>query len=948
MLGYFAFPLLLFLLMPLRSGWALTPPEGFAPGPDVIMGNLPTLIQAGSNGTQVGLMMGTDICNNGDVPVNWFRLPETDHPVIPQNLYRMSGGANNNDRFEQIGQSWAMHQFFPLQNNACGFGCTASPDSTHLGVGCSTADTAGLNGSQQAVGSRAWINPFTGIFPSTANTHTGHTHDGTTHRILVKANDLNPAMNPGATYYGEAQLVSAHEYAWCQSHPGQCNMFNNVSYRQFNVVGTTSFNFTPVGATVQMTPAIFAWPGAIIQTIEPAPGVDGRAFIAYKVTGPVAGLYHYEYAIYNQNLDRGIQSFRVPMLLVPGASETIGPQNIAFHAPPQHPGFPADGTLGDAGFSSAEWPSSLSGTSLTWSSETFDQNPNANAIRWGTLYNFRLDSTAAPQPANATIGFFKTGVPLDVAILGPGPTGGPFPTPTVPPTATPSPTFDPPPTPTATATATATPTPTITPACSPLPSENFDNVTAPALPSGWSSANWVTSTITPDSPPNCAFVDAPAFLSDRELRSPRIRILAPLSSISFRNNYNLETSGGESGDGAVLEISSPNINGGAFTDITDPTVGGSFLSGGYNGTISSNFGSPIAGRQAWTGNSGGYINTAVYFGANVTGQTIELKFRMASDLGGSANGGWRIDTIVFDQVCQVVLPTPTPTPSPTPTAPPSPSPTPSATPSPSPAPAQALNLSTRLRVETVDRVLIGGFIITGDAPKTVAIRGIGPSLAQFGIPGFLADPTLTLYSRNGMVLQQNDDWQNDVTQAAQLIALGLALQHPKESGFVISLPPETYTAIVAGKNDGTGVGLVEIYDVDPGGNSQMANVSTRGHVQAGDNVMIGGFILGSGIDTQIAVRGIGPSLTSFPAPNALEDPTLALHDGNGALLISNDDWQSDPAQAAQLSAHGLALSQPKESGIFVSLPPGVFTAILAGKNGGTGIGVVEIYNLGAP
>ena len=303
--------LLLLLAMPRRDGRAQSPPETFAAGPDVILGDLPSLIQAGSNGTQVGLMMATDICNNGDVQVNWFRLPETDHPVIPQNLYRMSGGANNDERFEQIGQSWVKHAFFPLQQNACGFGCTPSPDSAHLGVGCSNPDSASLNASQPGLGSRAWVNPFTGSFPSTSGSHTGHTHDGTTHRILVEGNDLNPTMNQGATYYGEAQLATPHEYDWCQAHLGECNMFNNVSYRQFMVVGTTSFNFSAVGDTVRMTPAIQAWPGATIQTIEPAPGVDGRAFIAYKVTGPFGGIWRYEYAIYNQNLDRGIQSFSV-------------------------------------------------------------------------------------------------------------------------------------------------------------------------------------------------------------------------------------------------------------------------------------------------------------------------------------------------------------------------------------------------------------------------------------------------------------------------------------------------------------------------------------------------------------------------------------------------------------------------------------------------------------
>ena len=193
------------------------------------------------------------------------------------------------------------------------------------------------------MGSRAWVNPFTGAYPSTSRDHTGHTHDGTTHRILVEGSDLNTTLNPGATYYAEAQYVTPHEYAWCQAHPGQCNMYNNASYRRFNVSGTTSFSFSAVGSTVRMTPAINAWTGATINTIEPVPGVDGRAFIAYKVTGPVAGVWHYEYAINNQNLDRGIQSFSVPL----GCGITVS--NLGFHAPLNHPGFANDGTLGRRG-----------------------------------------------------------------------------------------------------------------------------------------------------------------------------------------------------------------------------------------------------------------------------------------------------------------------------------------------------------------------------------------------------------------------------------------------------------------------------------------------------------------------------------------------------------------------------------------------------------------------
>lgn len=259
--------------------------------------------------------------------------------------------------------------------------------------------------------------------------------------------------------------------------------------------------------------------------------------------------------------------------------------------------------------------------------------------------------------------------------------------------------------------------------------------------------------------------------------------------------------------------------------------------------------------------------------------------------------------------------------------------------------AKALNISTRMRVETGNNVMIAGFIISGSAPKSVAVRGIGPSLGNLGLSDVLADPTLELRGSDGALLAQNDNWQDDPAQAAQLTALGFALQNLNESGLVATLNPGAYTAILTGKNGGTGVGLVEVYDTNPAADSQLANISTRGFVQSGNNVMIGGFILGGGNNTQVALRGIGPSLGQFGLSPVLADPTLELHDGNGALLISNDDWQNDPGPAAELSARGLAPQDPKESGIFASLPPGAFTAILAGKNGGTGIGLVEIYNV---
>lgn len=392
-----------------------SPQPGTVPGPDVVVGDLTGLAQFGSsNGTQVGLAVGTDSCNFGTVDLNWFANPNNDHPVIPQNLYRMSGGANNNDRFEQIGQSSVKHAFTALTQNLCQLGCNGTGGS-RLGSGCSDPYSASLN-SGPNLGSRAWINPFTGFYPrndsaTPNNSHTGHTHTGPSHRILTEISDLSTTQNPGATYYAEAQYVTPHEYQWCQSNPGQCNMYNNVSYRRYNVAGTGSpFSFSPVGSTVRTQPAINAWTGATIEEVRPAPGVDGTMFVAYKVTNPSPGVWHYEYAVYNQSLDRAIQSFGIPV----GAGVTLN--NIGFHAPPQHPGWTGDGTVGNQGFSSTPWAQSQAGSAMTWSTETFAQNQNANAIRWGTMYNFRFDSNSPPQIANATVGFFKTGQPITVPV----------------------------------------------------------------------------------------------------------------------------------------------------------------------------------------------------------------------------------------------------------------------------------------------------------------------------------------------------------------------------------------------------------------------------------------------------------------------------------------------------------------------------------------------------
>lgn len=388
------------------------------PGPDVVVGDLSGLASFGADSTYVGLAIGTDSCNFGTVDLNWFAFPSNDHPAIPQNIYRMSGGADNAERFEQIGQSAVKHGFTALTNNLCNLGCNGV-GGTRLGVGCSDPYSAGLNAGPN-LGSRAWINPFTGFFPrsdsaTNPNNHSGHNHTGPAHRMLTKISDLNTSLNPGASYFAEGQYVTPHEYTWCQTNPTQCNMFNNVSYRKYNVTGTTSFSFSPAAPTVRTQPAVRAWTGATFVDFEPARGADGMGTVAYKVTNPSPGVWHYEYAVYNMNLDRAIQSFGVPV----GSGATLS--NIGFSAPPQQLPSTNDGTTNSAGFSNAAWAQSQAGGLMTWNSETFAQNPNANAIRWGTLYSFRFDSNRPPQNVDAVVGFYKTGAPITVPVQGPSP-----------------------------------------------------------------------------------------------------------------------------------------------------------------------------------------------------------------------------------------------------------------------------------------------------------------------------------------------------------------------------------------------------------------------------------------------------------------------------------------------------------------------------------------------
>jgi hypothetical protein len=255
-----------------------------------------------------------------------------------------------------------------------------------------------------------------------------------------------------------------------------------------------------------------------------------------------------------------------------------------------------------------------------------------------------------------------------------------------------------------------------------------------------------------------------------------------------------------------------------------------------------------------------------------------------------------------------------------------------------------------MRVQAGDNVGIGGFIITGTAPKHVLLRAIGPSIT--GLAGVLADPVLELHGPAGFTTVANNNWQDDPAQAALILASGLAPTNNLESAIDATLNPGAYTGVVRGNGNTTGIGLVEVYDLSQAVLAKLANISTRALVGTGNDIVIAGFILGSphlgGGATRIVLRGIGGSLTVFGVPNALSNPTLELRNSSGALLASNDDWQSDPAQAAELTAAGLAPTNAQESGIAITLGPGQYTALLAGQGTTTGVGVIEVYDRGAP
>ncbi len=373
-------------------------PEAGPIGPDVIVGVLPGTTRWGSVGDIVAYSVGTTSCNKGDAELRW-EANNINHPVIGQNLYRLK-----NDRLEQIGMSWLKHGFTALAGNACGLGCSPPGTGTRLGIGCSDPYSSSLNGDQEGFGNgglgpRFEVNATTGIF-SYPYTDQGQGGNAIYKRLQVQEDDVEPAMNAGALYFIEGHYIANDDAA-------SGNGLNNASYREVTV--SASLNLNVVGSTQQERPAILAWvdtdPSVEIDTIDVAG--DGRFTVATKVVDNLNGTWRYEYAVHNLNSHRSARSFSVPV--APGINIT----SIGFHDVNYHSGEPWDGT---------DWPGVLSSNNVTWNTDTFATNANANALRWGTMYNFWFTADAEPAMTTITLGLFRDGIPgtQTANTMGPG------------------------------------------------------------------------------------------------------------------------------------------------------------------------------------------------------------------------------------------------------------------------------------------------------------------------------------------------------------------------------------------------------------------------------------------------------------------------------------------------------------------------------------------------
>lgn len=380
-------------------------------GPDVIVVNLTDVNYYGAEGGISAYAIGTDACNRGDFPVLWIQ-GGTQHPLIAQNIYRLKNG-----RFEQIGQSFLKHSFQSLNSPGCAT-CVQPPmGGAQLGVGCSDVYGAGYNGSQGNLGPRSTVNPTTGVFSWPPPPPPGNIIG---QRLQIRTTDVDPALNAGALYFGEAQYVTADDAQWTHAGNPATNGLNNASYQRFEFTSSTSAP-NIIGAAHLMVPAIQAWkdqdPSVSITVADyldtslGLPGIVSRFWVAAKASDNGDGTWHYEYAVFNLNADRAGGRFSVP--IPPNTTVT----NIGFHGVFAHSGEPYPNTASNPD----PWIGSASGGTVTWNCPEPFLPPlgnNANALRWGTMYNFRFDANRAPVAGPATVGLFKPGTPSSTTASG--------------------------------------------------------------------------------------------------------------------------------------------------------------------------------------------------------------------------------------------------------------------------------------------------------------------------------------------------------------------------------------------------------------------------------------------------------------------------------------------------------------------------------------------------
>ncbi|MGE3109478.1 MAG: hypothetical protein AB7G11_05970 [Phycisphaerales bacterium] len=361
-------------------------------GPDVIVGVLgPSVANYSSTGGVEAFSVNASLCNVGSEHLD-FNGNTSAHPIIAQNLYRYKVVAGAG-RFEQIGMSWCFHTFLALAQNTCCADC--QPGATwQLGIHCGSAETASIMGSTQALGPRHQVNAATGVFPFPPANPTQP--DSLARRLRAAISDVDPSQQGGGRYFVEHIVVSSHDAS-------AGNSLNNASHREAVLSGSGSaWNMSIIGSVQQQIPAIMAWPAAepgVSISVVDVPG-DGRLIIAGKATEIAPGAWRYEYAVENLNSHRSVRSLAVPI------DPASPPTNIGFHDVSYHSG---DGP-GNVNFDDADWRATV-GSSIVWSTDAETDNPSANALRWGTLYNFRFDSFVAPAAGTLTLGLYRPGTP---------------------------------------------------------------------------------------------------------------------------------------------------------------------------------------------------------------------------------------------------------------------------------------------------------------------------------------------------------------------------------------------------------------------------------------------------------------------------------------------------------------------------------------------------------